>query len=85
MKQRKFYGNRLRAIRYFNGLTMSDIGDKLGISKQALSKYEKGQMKPSYTVEVGMCSILNVPADFFTRKSITIKMVADNVKCDLFK
>lgn len=36
------YGERLKRARLFRGLTLQELGDKVGITKQAISKFEKG-------------------------------------------
>jgi Zn-dependent peptidase ImmA (M78 family)/transcriptional regulator with XRE-family HTH domain len=43
------FGVRLRAARKMAGLSMEDLAGKLGgvVTKQAISKYEQGQMMPS--------------------------------------
>lgn len=46
------FGVRLRAARKMAGLSMEDLAGKLGglVTKQAISKYEQGQMMPSTEV-----------------------------------
>ncbi|MFW6130028.1 MAG: helix-turn-helix domain-containing protein, partial [Atribacterota bacterium] len=43
------FGKRLRSVRKMAGLSMEDLAKKAGdiVTKQSISKYEKGMMKPS--------------------------------------
>lgn len=76
-----FHGNRLRLIRVFNGWTMSDLAEKLDLSKQAIYKYEHGTMRPNLSTYVGMCQLLGVSMDFFSQPSITIEVKGDKMTC----
>ena len=77
----EFYGNRLRLIRFINGWSMVDLSSILGISKQAISKYDK--CKPSFSTMIGICSICKVPQDFFTKDKLSVSIIKNNVKiCD---
>ena len=51
------------------GLSGDKLADRIGgiVTKQALSKYENDQMKPSGAVLVALSESLNVPVDYFYR------------------
>jgi Zn-dependent peptidase ImmA (M78 family)/transcriptional regulator with XRE-family HTH domain len=65
-----FFGPRLMQARKMAGYTMQQLADLLDnvVTKQALSKYESGLMKPSSTVLLALCRILKVEPDFFFLK-----------------
>jgi len=65
---RKF-GNRLRSARKMAGLSMEDLVKKAGgvVTKQSISKYEKGTMKPSGDVLLRLSSALGVKPEYFFR------------------
>lgn len=65
MKERKFYGNRLRSARQFRGLGLIELAKKVGISKQSLSFYENGDNVPPYENVILLAKELNFPYDFF--------------------
>ncbi|MCK4430091.1 MAG: helix-turn-helix transcriptional regulator, partial [Candidatus Aminicenantes bacterium] len=67
---RKF-GNRLRLARKMAGLSMEDLVKKSEgvVSKQAISKYEKGIMKPSSDVLIHLARALGVKPEYFYRHS----------------
>lgn len=54
----KFLPERLRDIRILKGYTVEYVASQLGVTKQAVSKYETGRMIPS-------SDVLNRIADFF--------------------
>lgn len=55
-----------------NGLSLQDLSDKLGnrITRQALHKYEKGEVLPDSEMLGLLCEVLNVRPDYFTRETI---------------
>ena len=56
------FGARLRAARKMAGLSMEDLAGKLGglVTKQAISKYEQGQMLPSPEVLEKLVEVLKI-------------------------
>jgi len=62
------FANRLMAARKMAGLSLQELSDKLGenaVSKQSLSKYEQGKMKPDSTVIIALANALGVSVDYF--------------------
>ena len=56
------FGQRLRAARKMAGLSMEDLAGKLGgmVTKQAIGKYETGQMMPSPEVLAKLVEVLKI-------------------------
>lgn len=69
MKQAQFNGERLKAARRFNKLTLAELAEKVNVSKQMLSKYEKDLSQPSAEVIMQLESSLGFPRKFFYEKS----------------
>lgn len=46
------------------GLTQEQLGEKLGVSRQAVSKWESGQSNPDVTYIAEMCRLFEVTADW---------------------
>lgn len=46
------------------GLTQEQLGEKLGVSRQAVSKWESGQANPDVTYIAEMCRLFDVSADW---------------------
>ena len=65
------FGNRLRSARKMAGLSMEDLANNAGgiVTKQAISKYEKGIMKPSSNVLIPLAKALGVKPEYFYRHS----------------
>ncbi|WP_265822326.1 helix-turn-helix domain-containing protein [Geovibrio ferrireducens] len=58
-------GKRLKIARIYRGLTLSELGDKVGISKQSLSLYEKNQGALDLEKIGALAKELNFPSKFF--------------------
>lgn len=65
------FAQRLLSARKMAGLSLQDLADKMEIeiTKQALGQYEKGQINPSSPAMIALSKALNVPVDYFFRKS----------------
>ena len=59
------FANKLKILRTMDGLSMQDLADKSGLSKQAISKYENGELTPSSDAVIKLAKALNVPQDYF--------------------
>ena len=56
-------GKYIRSLRKSAGLTQKELAQKLGISFQAVSKWEKGDTLPDTGLLLELCDILNTTAD----------------------
>lgn len=65
-----FNGTRLTEIREARGMTQTDLSEKLQVSRQAVSQYEKGHRSPSGDVMFRMARKLNVPLHFFLERDV---------------
>ena len=65
------FGRRLHAARKMAGMSMEALAQASGsvVSKQAISKYEKGQIKPGSEVLLALAKALGVKIDYFFRAS----------------
>lgn len=63
------FAERLKAARILNGFSLQDLANALEnkISKQALHKYEKGEVLPDSERLQDLCAALNVRPDYFSR------------------
>ena len=55
------FGAVLKEIRKKNNWTLAQMAEKLGTTKQAISKYERGERTPKITVVAKFSEILNIP------------------------
>lgn len=65
METTRFNGDRLRKARIYNGLTLTELAEKTGISKQSISLYENGKNVPDYQRVLAMARALGFPNGFF--------------------
>lgn len=71
---RDFNGSRLRTARLYRGLTLTELGNSIKISKQALSLYENKKSQPDFTTVIKLSEKLHFPREYFYQKdSIEIK------------
>lgn len=62
-----FNGDRLREAREARGLTISQLGEMIGVTKQAVSLYEKAKSGPAPDTFDRMARTLRVPKHYFLR------------------
>lgn len=64
------FGIRLKLARKMAGMSLQDLSDALGnkVTKQALSKYEQGEMNPTTDVLLSLAKVLKLKPDYFLKK-----------------
>ena len=67
----RFIPSRLTEARQARGLNMSQLAEKVDISRQAVSKYEQGLIVPTDRILRAISSSLDFPIDFFYKPLIT--------------
>lgn len=67
----KIFSERLRRARIMKGFSMDELCEKMEkqISKQAISKYERGLCLPGSSNLILLCNALEVSPDYFFKKS----------------
>lgn len=55
-------------------MTQQELGDRLGVSKATVSRYESGKEQPRTETLIKYSEIFNVPMDYLTETQTTIKM-----------
>lgn len=67
------FGERLRELRKERGLTSYEVATKLGISRNTLTNWERGEKEP-HAVEIleEMAKILQVPLKSLLQDSTTV-------------
>ncbi len=59
--------NQLKLLRSQNGLTQEQVADRLGVSRQAVAKWEKGDTLPDIESCVRLSDLYGVPLDALVR------------------
>lgn len=57
-------GYKISELRKNKGLTQSDLGERLGVSFQAVSKWERGETLPDTAILVPLSEVLETTVDF---------------------
>lgn len=83
-------GNQIAALRKERGLTQSDLGERLDVSFQAVSKWERGETLPDAAILVDLADALETTVDFILtggeramayRGKITVSNMAEGLRC----
>lgn len=67
-QESQFNPKRLREARLVRGLTISDLAEKIGVSKQAISQFELGEHTPKPETVMLLINTLHFPKSFFYRE-----------------
>ena len=59
----KKVGEQIAALRRAKGLTQGDLGERLGVSFQAVSKWERGETLPDITLLPDLARVLEATVD----------------------
>ena len=67
------FGDKLCKLRKKEGLSQEELGDKLNVTRQTVSKWELGQSKPDTDKLVELCNLLGVNVNDLMDDNIEIK------------
>lgn len=56
-------GNRLLNLRKKEGLSQEEVADRLGVSRQTVSKWETNQSQPDFDKIIPLCNMYGISAD----------------------
>lgn len=59
----KSVGNQISMLRKQKGLTQNQLGDRLGVSFQAVSKWERGETLPDTAILLDLAEVLETTVD----------------------
>ena len=57
-------GEQISVLRKSKGLTQNELGERLGVSFQAVSKWERGETLPDITILPDLAKVLETTVDF---------------------
>lgn len=77
--------NRLKLVRKSKGFSTRTLAEKVGVSAQAISKYERGLMNPANDVLTKMAQALGVTEQYLLEASKTEVMTCEIVHVCLAK
>ncbi|HOY65239.1 MAG TPA: XRE family transcriptional regulator [Candidatus Ozemobacteraceae bacterium] len=67
MSAKQLVGERLKGARTAQGLSLRDLAGMVGVSAQALSNYERGDVMPGSAMLISLARALRVKIEFFFR------------------
>lgn len=76
---KEIVSQKIKNARLINGMAQQDLADIIGVSKQMICKYEKGESIPSSPVLIKLGKALNVKMDYFFRAN-TIELGTVNFR-----
>ena len=62
------FKDRLRELRKQKGYSQQELADKINVTKQTISQYERGVREPDYDNLLALCDIFNVSAGYLLGK-----------------
>ncbi len=68
----QLFAERFKSARLMNGFSLQDLSNLLNnkVTRQALHKYEKGEVLPDSEMMELLCEALKVRPDYFSRETI---------------
>lgn len=73
----RFNGERLKSARLYNGLTIAEVAEKTGISKQAVSQFENNKSEPKSDTLFKFMGLFGFPREYFFEESREKSIVGD--------
>lgn len=83
-------GKQIAALRKAKGLTQNDLGERLNISYQAVSKWERGETLPDVSILVDLADVLETTTDHILnggkrimeyKRKITVEQMREGIEC----
>jgi len=75
-----FFGDRLRRLRLDKGLTQTQLGDKVGLSKRMMAHYEKHATRPPTDKVALLAQALSVKIEDLLKDTPASKKTGDDPK-----
>lgn len=70
---RKIVPSRITDAREARSLSMGDLADSIGVTRQSISKYERGIMNPTPDTLQAISNLLSFPVEYFYKEDISVK------------
>ena len=79
------FSEKLQLIRKSQGMTQEDIAEKLDVSRQAVAKWESGQVYPDISNLIQISNLFNVTVDYLVRDQECMVSYDDHADTDIGK
>ena len=86
----KKVGEQILALRKAKGLTQNELGERLNVAFQTVSKWERGECLPDTAILPDLAEVLETSADNILsggdkalkyRRRVTVDMIAEGIAC----
>ena len=71
-------GENIRSQRTARGLTQEQFGYEMGVSSQAVSRWERGNSLPDISLIKGICDVLSISANTLLGIEVEHKVIENN-------
>jgi transcriptional regulator with XRE-family HTH domain len=79
--------NRIKLLRERKGYSQKELGDKIGVTQYAISKWELGQREPSAQDLFRLCEVLEATTDYLLGRtganSYAVELAGEQIPADL--
>ena len=79
------FSEKLQLIRKSQGMTQEDLAEKLDVSRQAVAKWESGQVYPDISNFIQISNLFNVTVDYLVRDQECMVSYDDHDDTDIGK
>lgn len=80
------FGENLKNIRKYKKISQEELADKLGVSRQSISKWETGENYPSMTNIMCLCDIFNCKINELVHEDMTdFDSLGEEIKMNVVK
>lgn len=64
------FGEHLKQLRQFNGITQKQLALDIGASERGIQNYELGERKPTYDILIALANYFDVPLDYLVGRGV---------------
>ena len=72
MINNKDFGKTITSLRTQKGITQAELGERLGVTFQAVSKWERGETCPDISILTDLADILDTTTDYLLRSGKSV-------------
>lgn len=72
-------GEKIHDLRKAKGLSQEELAEKVGVSRQTISKWESGSMQPTFDNIMLLCSTLGAEVEYFTDETGKMEAVHEEI------
>lgn len=74
--------DKIMELRKRNGLSQEELGEKIGVSRQAVSKWEMAQTTPDLNKIMALAELFGVSTDFLLKDEYDLSYLEKEIECN---